>query len=78
MGKSPIKLNITNNIKELRALDGIAQEELANAIDVTRATISSIEKGKYNPSLELAYKIAIYFNKDIQEIFKLENTHEKN
>lgn len=78
MGKSPIKLNITNNIKELRALNGIAQEELANAIDVTRATISSIEKGKYNPSLELAYKIAIYFNKDIQKIFKLENTHEKN
>ena len=77
MGKTQIKLNITNNIRVLRAEKKISQEHLANEIEVTRATINSIERGKYNPSLELAFKIAIFFKKDVTEIFKLEESNEQ-
>jgi putative transcriptional regulator len=59
-----------NNIKVLRAEKGITQEELAEKVDVTRQTIIAIEKNKYIPSLELAYKISLFFNKKIEEIFK--------
>lgn len=72
MSKKQIKLNIQNSIQELRAEEKISQEYLANEIEVTRATINSIEKGKYNPSLELAFKIAMYFKKDIEDIFRVE------
>ncbi len=59
-----------NSIRVLRAMKNITQEELANAIGVTRQTIIAIENEKYNPSLELAFKIADYFNTSIEEAFQ--------
>ena len=59
-----------NNIKVLRAEKEITQEELADKVNVTRQTIIAIEKNKYIPSLELAYKISLFFNKKIEEIFE--------
>ena len=56
-------------LKVQRAMKNITQEELANAIGVTRQTIIAIEKGDYNPSLELALKIARYFGAGIEDIF---------
>lgn len=58
-----------NKVEELRKALGLNQDEFAKTIDVSRQTISSIETGKYNPSLELAFKIADFFNKNIEEIF---------
>lgn len=58
-----------NLIKELRKEHRISQEELANAVNVTRQTIISLENGKYNASLMLAHAIAVYFGKSIEEIF---------
>lgn len=58
-----------NNIKVLRAEKNITQAELANIVWVRRETILFLEKWEYNPSLELAIKIAKYFNKSIEEIF---------
>lgn len=59
-----------NNIKVLRAEKGITQEELAEKVNVTRQTIIAIEKNKYVPSLELAYKITLLFKKKIEEVFE--------
>lgn len=61
-----------NIIKELRKERRISQEELANAVNVTRQTIISLENGKYNASLILAHEIAKYFGKTIEEIFLFE------
>ncbi|MCH5210149.1 MAG: helix-turn-helix transcriptional regulator [Oscillospiraceae bacterium] len=58
-----------NRIKEYRKQKRITQDELAKAVDVTRQTIISLENGKYNASLQLAYKIAKYFGVSIEEIF---------
>jgi len=58
-----------NKIKVLRAMENITQEELAKALGVTRQTIIAIENEKYNPSLELAFKIAAYFETTIEEVF---------
>lgn len=58
-----------NRVEELRKRIGINQDDLAKALKVSRQTISSIETGKYNPSLELAFAISDYFNKSIEEIF---------
>lgn len=62
-------VEINNNIKVLRAERDMTQEDLASKIGVTRQTIIAIERNKYVPSLELAYKIAKYFGKTIEEIF---------
>jgi len=59
-----------NNIRILRAMMNITQEELADALDVSRQTIIAIENGKYDPSLKLTFKISKYFGKSIEEIFK--------
>ncbi len=59
-----------NRIKVFRAIKNITQEELAEALGVTRQTIIAIENGKYNPSLELAFKIAVYFETSIEETFQ--------
>lgn len=59
-----------NNIKILRAEKEITQEELAEKVSVTRQTIIAIEKNKYVPSLELAYKISLFFKKKIEEVFE--------
>ena len=58
-----------NRLEELRKQIGIKQEELANALEVSRQTIGSLENGRYNPSIQLAFKIAKYFNMSIEEIF---------
>ena len=58
-----------NRIKDLRKELGVTQEDLAFKVGVTRQTIISLENGKYNASLQLAYKIAKYFNRSIEEIF---------
>ena len=63
---------LDNCIKELRKERKISQEELAQAVSVTRQTIISLENGKYNASLVLAYQIAKYFGKTIEEIFIFE------
>ncbi|AVP55209.1 MULTISPECIES: helix-turn-helix transcriptional regulator [Clostridium] len=58
-----------NRVEELRKKLNINQEELAKTLRVSRQTISSIENGRYNPSLELAFQIAEFFEKSIEEIF---------
>jgi putative transcriptional regulator len=60
---------VENNLRVLRAMRNITQEDLASRVNVTRQTILAIEKGKYNPSLELAFKIAKYFDTTIEEVF---------
>ena len=61
--------SMKNRIEELRKDRGINQQELARAIRVSRQTISSIQNGKYNPSLELAFIISDYFQLPIEDIF---------
>jgi putative transcriptional regulator len=61
-----------NRIKVFRAMHDLTQENLANALGVTRQTILAIEKGKYDPSLDLAFKIARYFKVPIEEVFLYE------
>lgn len=58
-----------NRIKVYRAMHDLTQEGLANELGVTRQTILAIEKGKYDPSLELAFKIARFFGVTVEEIF---------
>ncbi|HIZ62177.1 MAG TPA: helix-turn-helix transcriptional regulator [Candidatus Gemmiger avistercoris] len=58
-----------NRLEELRKQRGIKQEELANALEVSRQTIGSLENGRYNPSILLAFKIARYFDLTIEDIF---------
>ncbi|MCP4143276.1 MAG: helix-turn-helix transcriptional regulator [Chloroflexi bacterium] len=58
-----------NRIKELRARDNLTQAKLAELVGVRRETIVFLEKGKYNPSLQLAYSIAQVFNLAIEEVF---------
>lgn len=65
-----------NRLEELRKAKGIRQEELAAALEVSRQTISSLEKGRYNPSILLAFKIARYFGMTIEEIFLYEEGEE--
>ncbi len=63
---------IKNRIKEYRAKYDMKQEELANLVGVRRETIGNLEKGKYNPSLMLAWNIAKVFKTTIEEIFTVE------
>ena len=58
-----------NRLEELRKHRGIKQEDLANDLEVSRQTIGSLENGRYNPSILLAFKIAKYINMSIEEIF---------
>jgi putative transcriptional regulator len=60
-------------IKVLREELGLTQEALAKKVDVTRQTILFMEKGKYNPSLRLAYKVARVLGKPIEEVFSFED-----
>lgn len=61
-----------NRIQELRTLRRITQQQLADAVSVTRQTIISLENGRYNASLLLAHKIARYFDTTIEDIFLFE------
>lgn len=58
-----------NRIEEIRKARGIRQEDFAKTLGVSRQTISSLERGRYNPSIFLAYKIAKYFEMTIEEVF---------
>ena len=61
-----------NRIEEIRKERGIRQEEFAKCMGVSRQTISSLENGRYNPSITLAYKIAKYFEMTIEDVFVFE------
>ncbi|MBQ1529275.1 MAG: helix-turn-helix transcriptional regulator [Acutalibacteraceae bacterium] len=61
-----------NRIEEIRSEHGIRQEDFAKAMGVSRQTISSLENGRYNPSILLAHKIAKYFDMTIEEVFLFE------
>ncbi|HBD86911.1 MAG TPA: transcriptional regulator [Clostridiales bacterium] len=58
-----------NRLEEIRKQRGIKQEDLASALEVSRQTIGSLENGRYNPSILLAFKISRYFGMSIEEIF---------
>lgn len=61
-----------NKIEVIRKEKGILQEEFARAMGVSRQTISSLENGRYNPSILLAHKIAVFFGMTIEEVFIFE------
>jgi len=61
--------NLNNRLEEIRKQRGITQEDLADALEVSRQTIGSLENGRYNPSILLAFKIAKYFDMHIEDIF---------
>ncbi len=65
-----------NHLEELRRQHGITQEELALALEVSRQTIGSLECGRYNPSILLAFKIARYFRTTVESIFIYEEEQE--
>ena len=72
MGKSPVH----NNIRKLRfEHDEMTQEQLAEKVGVTRQTIVAIEKEKYSPSLELAFRIARVFGQTVEEVFSFDDTN---
>ena len=64
---------VKNRIEEIRKERGIRQEDFAKSMGVSRQTISSLENGRYNPSIILAYKIAQYFEMTIEEVFVFED-----
>ena len=68
---------LKNRLEELRKQRGIRQEELAEALGVSRQTIGSLENGRYNPSILLAFKISRYFGLPIEEIFLYEEEPEQ-
>lgn len=63
-----------NRLEEMRKERGIKQEDLAEALEVSRQTIGSLENGRYNPSITLAFKLARYFGMKIEDIFIYEET----
>lgn len=63
---------MNNRIKELRKQNKITQDELAKAANVTRQTIISLENGKYNASLQLAHRLAVFFDTTIEDLFIFE------
>lgn len=67
---------LKNRLEELRKQRGIRQEELADQLEVSRQTIGSLENGRYNPSIILAFKIARFFGMSIEEIFIYEEEQE--
>lgn len=69
---------LNNNIRRLRFdHDEMTQQQLADAVGVTRQTIVAIEKGKYSPSLELAFRIALIFGLPLEKVFSYDLIHEK-
>ena len=69
MSKTKTRLKIKSRLLEFRAEARLTQEELAERVGVTRATINAIEKGDYNPSLELAFRLAIFFKTEVEVLF---------
>lgn len=68
------KLQIHNKIQQYRSEKSITQQELADEIGVTRATVVALEKGSYNPSLELAFRLAKFFKTEINELFSVKGS----
>jgi len=66
-----------NDLKVWRAKEDITQGDLADAVDVSRQTINAIERGRYDPSLELAFKLARHFDCSIEDIFTYQESSEK-
>lgn len=66
-----------NHIEAIRKEKGLSQVELANILEVSRQTISSLENGRYNPSILLAFKIARYFNQNVEAIFIYEEDNDE-
>jgi putative transcriptional regulator len=66
-------VKIENDIQELRLSKGLTQQELAEAVGVTRATVVALESGDYNPSLELAFRLSKFFNKKIDDLFRVKS-----
>ena len=66
-------VKIENDLQELRSSKGLTQQELADAIGVTRATVVALERGDYNPSLELAFRLSKFFNKKIDDLFRVKS-----
>ena len=62
-------LGMDNNLKDLRKLKNVSQNDLADALSVSRQTVNSIENGKFDPSLTLAMKLTRYFGVSLEEIF---------
>ncbi|ENZ5598580.1 helix-turn-helix transcriptional regulator [Enterococcus hirae] len=65
-------MKVINHIKEIRMQRGITQMKMAEDLQITRQTITAIEKHKYNPSLELALKLIRYFDVELEDLFELE------
>jgi putative transcriptional regulator len=63
---------VRNRLKEIRLKRGYTQERLGEAVDVTRQSIIAIEKGRFRPSVELALRLALVLESDVEEIFWLE------
>jgi len=70
-------VDMKNKIEEIRKERGLRQEELAEIMKVSRQTISSLENGRYNPSITLAFKIAKYFEMQIEDVFMYEEEVEQ-
>ena len=69
--------HLKNRLEEIRKEKGITQEELASILEVSRQTIGSLENGRYNPSILLAFKIAKYFHLTIEDIFIYEEEEDE-
>jgi len=69
---------LKNILEKLRQQRGVKQEDLAKAMGVSRQTIGSLENGRYNPSILLAYKLANYFDLKIEDIFIYEEKNNEN
>ncbi len=67
-----------NKIAELRRTSGLTQQDMADRLSVSRQTVISLEYGRYNPSIMLAFRIARLFEKQIEEVFLFEESEEEN
>lgn len=71
-----MEYSLKNRLKELRARDGLNQTELAKLAEVSRQTISLIERGEYTPSVVIAMRIAMIFNENVENVFQLVEVEE--
>ncbi len=67
-----------NKIAELRRTSGLTQQDMADRLSVSRQTVISLENGRYNPSIMLAFRIARLFEKQIEDVFLFEESEEEN
>lgn len=68
-----MEARLKNRVRELREALGLSQQELGDRLEVSRQTVNSIETGRYDPSLPLAFRIARAFRKRIEDVFEAEN-----